>query len=61
MKKRTKTKRPVLGLEAIENLRREVEKIPPQRGERAARNLEKLKAAITQLERQARDRDRSDD
>lgn len=60
MTRRRHRKEPVLDSECIVKLRREVEKIPPQTGERAARNLEKLKAEIARLERRPKeDRDRS--
>lgn len=51
-----KQKSPVIDLECARALRREVEKIPPQRNERAARNLARLKAAVKRLEREAKER-----
>ena len=47
---------PSIDLECARALRREVEKIPPQRSERAAANLEKLKAAVERLESKAKGR-----
>ena len=49
-------KSPLIDLDCIAKLRREVEKIPPQRNQRAARNLAKLKTAVERLEREARER-----
>lgn len=51
-------KESVLDLASIETLRREVEKIPPQNGERAAKGLADLRAAVRRLERQAKERGR---
>lgn len=50
-------KSPHIDFECIAKLRREVEKIPPQRNQRAARNLAKLKVAVERLEREAKERE----
>lgn len=47
-----------IDLESLEKLRREVDKIPPQKAERAARSLADLKTAIERLERDAKPRRR---
>ena len=49
-------KTPAIDLECARALRREVEKIPPQRSDRAAANLEKLKAVVERLESKAKGR-----
>lgn len=56
--KRKRDREPVLDLESVLKLRREVEKIPPQQNERSAKSLANLKAAIDRLEAKAKARSR---
>jgi hypothetical protein len=56
MSKDTPENEPLYTPESIETMKRVIAKIPPQRGERAAENLEQLKAAVRRMEREMRGR-----